>query len=442
MGKVEGKSVYLSFARRFDTALTPPQMTRTGIDLGKQAKAQGFTARFLPFLGKTLSDGRHPILLQLLHHGKGKRYSTKEACTPEQWDEGTGRLKARVKGGTVTNGILSTIETKVCEIVGSLVATKALSLENFDARYRNPKATEDVLAFLEHLENTFRAEGRIGYAITYRNAASALRRFSDGKPVRFADLTARKLEGLEQFLKGTGCTNGGIATYMRVLRVAVNTAIKEGLLHRDQYPFETARSRGYSMKRLKSKSNPRSLTEADMDKVKRFPFTDHPHLTESVRLFLFSYYARGMNFADMAQLKRSDVYDGRIFYRRRKTNDAFSIPVGDALAEILAAFDGGDSPYLFPILDEQHATERQQWNRIQKCLKRFNLELKEAAEVVGITVPLTSYVARHTFATTLKRKGVDVSVISESMGHESVNTTRAYLKRFGSEVLDAADQLL
>lgn len=70
----------------------------------------------------------------------------------------------------------------------------------------------------------------------------------------------------------------------------------------------------------------------------------------------------------------------------------------------------------------------------QKC-QRFNLELKEAAEVVGITVPLTSYVARHTFATTLKRKGVDVLVISESMGHESVNTTRAYLKRFGSEVL-------
>ena len=257
-----------------------------------------------------------------------------------------------------------------------------------------------------------------------------------------SDSEVRKLEGLEQYLKGVGCTNGGIATYMRVLRVAVNMAIKEGLLHRDQYPFETARSRGYSMKRLKSKSNPRSLTELDMDKLKCFPFGDHPHLGESVRLFLFSYYARGMNFADIAQLKRADVYDGRIFYRRRKTNDAFSIPVSDALAELLAAFDGHESPYLFPILSEEHGTERQQWDRIQKCLKRFNLELKEAAEVVGITVPLTSYVARHTFATTLKRKGVDVAVISESMGHESVNTTRAYLKRFGSEVLDAADQLL
>jgi site-specific recombinase XerD len=414
----------------------------SGIDLGKQAKALGFTARFLPYRGKALSEGRHPIILQLLHNGKGKRYSTKEACTLEQWDEDVGRVKARVKGAAANNGVLSAIETKVCEIVGSLVATKALSLENFDNRYSKPKAADDVIAYLEHLEGKLRAEGRISYAIMHRNATSALRRFSNGKTVQFAELTPTKLESLEQYLKGVGCTNGGIATYMRVLRVAVNTAIKQGLLHRDQYPFETVRSRGYSMKRLKSKSNPRSLTEQDMDKVKSFPFAEHPHLKESARLFLFSYYARGINLTDIAQLKRSDICEGRIHYRRQKTDDAFSIPVSDTLAEILATFDGHGGPYLFPILDELHATEKQQWDRIQRSLRKFNKDLKEIAEVVGITVPLTSYVARHTFATTLKRKGVDVSVISELMGHESVNTTRAYLARFGSEVLDATDALL
>jgi site-specific recombinase XerD len=116
--------------------------------------------------------------------------------------------------------------------------------------------------------------------------------------------------------------------------------------------------------------------------------------------------------------------------------------VSQALADILDAFDCTDSPYLFPILSDRHATEKQQWDRIQKCLRKYNKDLKEVATAMGIQVPLTSYVARHTFATTLKRKGVDLAVISESMGHESVNTTRAYLKRFGSEVLDAADLLL
>jgi integrase len=417
-------------------------MAGATINLNPKAKAQGFSARFVCLSGKSVQGDMHPIRLQLIHNGKVKRYSTREACTMEQWDEGSGRVKARVKGAALTNGTLSAIEANVSLIVDSLVVSEALSLDNFDTRYRSPKASEDVLAYLEHLESGLRAEGRIGYSIMYRNAASALRRFSKGKPVRFADLSATKLEGLEAYLKGEGCSGGGIATYMRVLKVAVNRAIKEGIMHRDQYPFETPRTRGYSMKRLKSKASPRSLTEADMDKLKRFPLDDHPHLAESFRLFLFSYYARGMNFVDLAHLRRVDLYDGRIHYHRRKTSDAFTIPVSPALAEILAAFDHSGSTYLFPILSERHATEKQQWDRIQRTLRKLNKDLKAIAALLEIQVPLTSYVARHTFATTLKRKGVDLAVISESMGHESVNTTRAYLKRFGSEVLDAADQLL
>lgn len=419
-----------------------PFMAGTSINLNPKAKAQGFSARFVCLPDKTLKGDANPIRLQLIHHGKYKRYTTKQACPKEHWDPTTARVKSTKKGASAINGVLSAIEASVAEIVNSLLVADALNLDNFDARYRSPKAAVDVFAYLQQMEERLRAEGRIGYAIMHRNAGSALRRFSGGKRVRFADLTATKLEALEAYLKREGCSGGGIATYMRVLKVAVNRAIKEGIMHRDQYPFETAQTRGYSMKRLKSKANPRALTEEDMDKLKRFPLEDHPHLAESVRLFLFSYYARGMNFADLAHLKRSDIYNGRIQYRRRKTSDPFSIPVSPPLAEILEAFDQHSSPYLFPILSDRHATEKQQWDRIQKCLRKFNKDLKEVASAAGIDVVLTSYVARHTFATTLKRKGVDLAVISESMGHESVNTTRAYLKRFGSEVLDAADLLL
>jgi integrase/recombinase XerD len=417
-------------------------MAGTSINLNPKAKAQGFSARFVCLPDKKLKGDANPIRLQLIHHGKYKRYTTKQACPKEHWDTNTSRTKPSVKGAAAINGVLSAIEASVTEIVDSLLVIEALNLDNFDARYRTPKAAADVVAYLQQMEDRLRDEGRISYAVMHRNAGSALRRFSGGRPVRFADLTATKLEALEAYLKREGCSGGGIATYMRILKVAVNRAIKEGIMHRDQYPFETAQTRGYSMKRLKSKANPRALTEDDMDKLKRFPLEDHPHLAESLRLFLFSYYARGMNFGDLAHLKHADVYDGRIHYHRRKTSDPFSIPVSQALADILEAFDRTDSPYLFPILSDRHATAKQQWDRIQKCLREYNKDLKEVATAVGIQVPLTSYVARHTFATTLKRKGVDLAVISESMGHESVNTTRAYLKRFGSEVLDAADLLL
>jgi integrase/recombinase XerD len=417
-------------------------MVAPSFNLNPKAKVQGFSARFICLQGFESKTGQHPIRLQIIHGRKVKRYTTQQACTLEQWDEAAGRIKSRVKGAAAINGVLSAIEASVADIVNNLVVSEALNLDNFAGRYRNPNAAADVLAYLQRMEEGLRAEGRISYALMHRNAASALRRFSGGKPVRFAELTANKLERLEAYLKGEGCGGGGIATYMRILKVAVNRAIKEGIMHRDQYPFETPQTRGYSMKRLKSKANPRALTEDDMDKLKHFPVEDHPHLADSLRLFLFSYYARGINFGDLAHLKHRDVYDGRIHYHRRKTSDAFSIPVSQALADILDAFDCTDSPYLFPILSDRHATEKQQWDRIQKCLRKYNKDLKEVATAMGIQVPLTSYVARHTFATTLKRKGVDLAVISESMGHESVNTTRAYLKRFGSEVLDAADLLL
>jgi integrase len=421
-------------------------MAGIGLPLNKQAKAAGFTARFIPFKGKKLKDGRHPVLLQLIHNGQGKRYSTKEAVKLDQWDEGLSRVKARVKGAPQANGILNSIEAHVCEIVDALVVNKALSLENFDARYRNPKATGDLCAYMEDMEVKIRDAGRTGYSIMFRNASSALRRFKTGRPVKFHEVTSRMLEELEAFLRSEGCTAGGIATYFRVIRVAVNKAIEDGLMAPEQYPFGTARHKGYSMRRLKPTTKPRALDAEALDRLKAFPFNEHPQLGCTVRLFLFSYYARGINFADIARLKHSDIVDGRLGYTRTKTKRKgeaaiFSLPVSAPMAEIMAYFRDQESMYLFPVLKGTEGTEAEIWKRIKDRLQHVNRDLKAVAKVLDIP-SLTFYVARHTYATTLKRKGVDLAVISESMGHENVSTTTAYLKRFENGVLDAADQLL
>ena len=112
------------------------------------------------------------------------------------------------------------------------------------------------------------------------------------------------------------------------------------------------------------------------------------------------------------------------------------------LATLLKAFDGEGTTHLFPILNDRHVTEKQRWTRIKKCLKKTNADLKKAAELIGIETTLTTYVARHTYATTLKRNGVDISKISESLGHETVLTTARYLEGFPSEVLDEANAVL
>ncbi|MBL8011124.1 MAG: site-specific integrase [Flavobacteriales bacterium] len=416
-------------------------MAGASINLHPKAKSQGFSARFVCLTGKTVKGEMHPVRLQLIHNLKVKRFSTGEACTLNEWDADAGRMKPRAKSAAAVNRVLNAMEAQVVSIVDALVVHGTLSLNAFEARYRNPKASADVLAYMEGLALKFTKEGRIGYAGTFRTASAALGRLTTGKPIRFADLTAAKLEELEAMLKEEGGTGGGIAAYMRTIRVAINTAIKEGHMAADQYPFETATHAGYSMKRLKSAATPRALDAADMDKLKRFPFDKAPHLAESVRYFLFSYYADGMNFQDIARLKPENLVGGRIFYARKKTGRPINIPLDEVLSGILAAFEH-DGPYLFPILGAKHVTDQQQWDRIRKCLKKVNADLKEAAEVVGIRTNLTTYVARHTSFTTLYRNGVALEHISELARHSSPAVTQLYLRELGCDVLDEARKKL
>jgi integrase/recombinase XerD len=416
-------------------------MAGASINLHPKAKAQGFSARFVCLSGKTVKGDMHPIRLQLIHNLKVKRFSTGEACTVKEWDTDAARMKPRSKSAASVNRTLNALEAEVVCIVDALVVHGALSLDAFESRYRNPKASADVLAYMEAIATKHSKEGRIGYAGTFRTAAAALGRLTGGKPIRFADLTASKLEKLEHMLKEEGNTGGGIAAYMRTIRVAINTAIEKGYMTAERYPFHKAGHAGYDMARMKSTAQPRALEPEDMDKLKRFPFDKAPHLAESVRYFLFSYYADGMNFQDMARLKPENLKGGRIFYARKKTGRTINIPVDEVLSEILAAFDH-DGPYLFPILSERHATEQQQWDRIRKCLKRVNADLKEAAKVVGIRTNLTTYVARHTAFTTLYRNGVALEHISELARHSSPAVTQLYLRSLGADVLDEARKKL
>lgn len=415
-------------------------MAGTSIPLPPKAKAAGFSARFVCLSGKPVKGG-NAIRLALIHNLKVKRFSTGEACPLKDWDPDAGRVKPRAKGAAAVNRVLISIEAKVLDIVEALAVNGTLSLETFEERYRKPKANADVVAYMLELADEYTKAERIGYAGTFRTAAAALGRLSNGTALRFADLTASKLEALERMLKEERNTGGGIKAYMRTIRVAVNDAIKKGHMSIEQYPFETSTHAGYSMKRLKSGAKPRALDAADIAKLKAFPFDEAPHLAQSVRLFLFSYYADGMNFQDMARLKRESLSGGRIFYTRKKTGRSINIPVDAVLSGILESFEH-EGPYLFPILGPQHVTEMQQWNRVRKCLKAVNADLKKAAALVGIRANLTTYVARHSCFTTYYREGVPLEHISAMARHSSPAVTQLYLRELGHDVLDEARKKL
>ncbi len=416
---------------------------KIGID--EQATKQNFSARFVCLTGKKLSGGRHPIRLQLIHNLKVKRYPTGVSCTLEQWNTKAGRVKEDVEGSGQANAILDRYSTQTIDIVKALVVYGALSLDNFHARFTKPKGKGGVVANMVGLAEVYRTNKQSGTAACFRDAASALDRFNGGSPITFAELTATKLEKFERYLRNEGCTNGGIGVYMRMIRIAVNRAIKAGLMDKEQYPFDTVRTAGYSMKRLKSNFNPRALSEADMNKVKAFPFEEYPTLADTVRLFLFSYYARGMNFRDMALMKPASIVEGRLKYTRMKTKVKgkaanFNIEVTPPMAAIMDYFHDPESPWIFPILRAKDKGENAIWKRTKDALRLANRHLKRVAEVLDIKGEFTFYVARHSYAMNRKRNGTPIGIISESMGHSSVADTRAYLKSFSNEELDAANQ--
>jgi integrase len=318
--------------------------------------------------------------------------------------------------------------------------------EAFDRMYGQGGDGMDLERYLLGIEQEFVERERLGTAGTYRYAAGVVHRYMKGRPLLLQALTADMLYGMDKMLRANGAQDAGVSFVMRTIRAAVNRAMKAGLMPQDRYPFATSRTKGYEMKELKQRSTPRALSLEELERVKAFDLEAHPQYATSVRLFLFSYYARGMSWVDMAHLRRTDVVGGRIQYRRRKTmtkvDRVLSIPLGPQLRALLDAFGPVPGGWLLPIFGDLHRTVAQQRWRHHRQLEQANKDLKAVGVLLGIGEDLTTYVARHTYATTLKRKQVSVAKISEAMGHSSLSTTEIYLAQFGSAELDATDELL
>src|SRR5690606_10852369 len=192
----------------------------------------------------------------------------------------------------------------------------------------------------------------------------------------------------------------------------------------------------YKIAKLKGKSIKRALSRDEIQKIFELDISEHPNLIHSKNYFVFSYFILGLIFVDMMHLTWDDINDDSITYIRSKTKGRFSIKILKPVKEILSFYSKThtSTSYVFPILLKEGLTPTQIQNRKAKTLKKFNKDLKEIATLAGIDKKLTSYVARHSFATNLKQLGVSTDIISESMGHQNINITNAYLKEFDSDV--------
>jgi integrase len=230
--------------------------------------------------------------------------------------------------------------------------------------------------------------------------------------------------------------------YFRTLRALLNKAREERYISPTHNPFVE-----FKISKFDTRTRKRAISKEEVRKIESVEVSDQPKLDLAKNVFLFSYYCQGINLTDIALLRWSDILQERLFYTRAKTGKDFNLRLLEPARRILDGylpFTGSKSSnYVFPMLHaERHITPVQIDNRIHKLTGTINQGLKEIAALAGIETHLTTYVARHTYATVLKTSGVSIAVISEALGHGTEAMTQTYLKSFDNEVIESANAFL
>jgi len=412
---------------------------------------------------RSKSDGTYPLILRLTHKRKTTSIKIGIHLRKEDWDAETLEVKKSYKGTSNVKRLNNEIQKKKAEALDKILKleekSKHVPLTVTDVKQHiDPSATsQSFYEFGERLVKDLISTERIGTARSYEGVINVLKTFNKGKPlaknlggnpketnklkfaakfkeIHYRDLSFEEinynfLTQFENYHLSSGNELNGLAVYMRTIRSIYNQAIKAGGVDKSLYPFAA-----YKIKTEPTKK--RALDITYLTKIIGLDLTENHPSFDARNYFVVSYMMYGMNFADMAFLQKSDIANGRIRYRRRKTSKLYDIKIGESLAGILTHYiqKTPTSKYVFPIIKRETAVLQQR--DIQTARKAFNKNLKDIATLCGIEQNLTSYVSRHSFATQAMIQNVPVSAISAMLGHSSLKTTEIYLKGLPSDILD------
>lgn len=288
-----------------------------------------------------------------------------------------------------------------------------------------------LFAFMEEIVNELKQSGKIRTSETYTATLNSFRRFRKGRDIALAHLNADTILEYEAHLKASGISSNSSSFYLRILRAVYNRAVNKNLTTQ-LFPFKNAYTGT-------DKTVKRAVPIKVIKRLKAIDLSQNPALDFARNMFLFSFYTRGMSLVDMAYLKKKDLSNGMLSYRRRKTGQRLFIKWENLMQEIVGKYDTSDSIYLLPIIKNPSTEERKQY---LYAGHNINHNLKIIGREIGCQIPLTMYVARHTWASIAKSKHVPLTVISEGMGHNSETTTRIYLDSLDNRKIDRANNMI
>ncbi len=391
----------------------------------------------IKFRPSTVADLEGTIYYQIIHDRQPRQLPTNYHVFLSEWDENRSMIMTDYKSErksfllSIRERIRWDVE-RLTKIIKNLDKTGlAYTAEDVIEEFRRYSAEYSLFNFMESIIIKLKQNGKTRTSETYTVTLNNFKKFRKGEDIMLDCINSEIMEAYEAWHQRRKITPNTISFYIRILRAVYNRAVENDIIE-NRNPFRHVYT-GVD------KTVKRALSITILKKIKRLDLELVPALDFARDMFMMSFMLRGMSFIDMAYLKKTDLKNGYIVYRRRKTGQQLTIEWTKEMQEILDKYPENDSDYLLPIIKNRDINDR---NIYRNTSYNINRNLKIIAQKVGLTVPLTLYVARHSWASVAKAKGIPLSVISEGMGHDNETTTKIYLASLDTSVVDKANSLI
>lgn len=386
---------------------------------------------------RALKNGSYPLVIQIIH-----RRTKRLIYTPFRLTESEFNLKKR-RVIFISNDIKSLVEVafinrKVKLQLGAIESCileldrrcKEYVVSDIISRYRIETDSLSLMAYYDLLIERKLRLGKLGTAKSYQSSRASIAKFLNFRHIQISEVSVEIVREYEQYLVRSKISTNTLYNYIQIFKSVYNQAVTDGYPLPEKYPFRYIK--------VKTETTiKRALDRNSLLRLRDLDLKGREILELARDLFLFSFYSRGMAIVDMHYLRHQDIEGGVIIYRRQKTNQQLEITLTKELCDIIDKYRGSGD-YVFPILRGSDPQVLYRQSRIS--LERTNRQLKEIGAILKLETTLTSYVARHSWATEAKVCGVPTSVISEGLGHTSEKTTLIYLKAFDRSVLDKVNR--
>ena len=391
----------------------------------------------IKFRASSVAGKEGTLYYHIIHQRKLRWISTDYHVYPEEWN--AGKSSVIVSNSNNRQAHLQLIQSQIdwemkqmqCIIHDKEMDGVSYSVDDLANEIQQLPTSQSVFTFFRKQIAKKEQMQCVGTKNNYTNAVNRFIEFRNQKDLTFSQMTADMMEMYQAWLWNRGVGQNTVSFYLRTLRTLHHKAVEAGQA--------TSNDIFAHVQTANVRTAKRAISVKDIRKIEKLDLPRGSSLDKARDMFLFSFYLRGMAFVDMAFLKKSDLKCGLVSYNRRKTHQNLNIEWIKPMQAIIDKYaeQTKDSPYMLPILTGKETSPYTQYRKVEY---NTNYNLKKIGKMIGLKIPLTTYVARHTWASIALHMNIPIATISEGMGHNSYKTTQIYLESIDVATINEANK--